>query len=147
MLCGFNILWLFHPHSSISVFLPCLLWLIEKWLKSASKNYFILLSIAIGIQFFGGHLETSFYVLFASSLYAFVRIFQIKLNYQQYVKFGLIYISAVGIGILLASCQLIPFYEYLVQSSILKQRSISTQNSSNFFFFSVSTERKILEKF
>lgn len=134
MLYGFNILWLFHPHSSISVFLPCLLFLVEKWLKFSQKNYFVFLSIAIGIQFFGGHLETSFYILFASSLYAFFRILQLKQNYREYIRFAILYGLSVLIGLLLASCQLLPFYEYLSQSSMLAQRSTYIQGQSIFSY-------------
>ena len=39
MLCGFNILWLFHQHVKVAIFLPCLFYLIELSLRSGKKRF------------------------------------------------------------------------------------------------------------
>jgi len=136
MLSGFNVLWLFHPHTNVSIFLPCLLYLTERMLNSQKNLHYLLLSLVIGIQFLGGHLETSFYILFAASLYFLIRLFQIKELQHHRTRTFSKYILAMVLGVGLASCQLLPFFEYLFESSMLYQRSLYVHAQGGVFSLS-----------
>jgi hypothetical protein len=113
MFNGFLVVWLEWPVSSVGVFLPLLVGLIERLRRSLSWRYAGGLALVIGIQFLGGHPETSFHILFVAACYGIYRMrgvggmgFLAKLA------------TAGALGVLLAGLQLLPFFEYLSHSAI-----------------------------
>ena len=113
---AFSIVWLLWPHTNVFILLPLFFYFTEKIKKDKSKkNYlFLLVSISYCIGFFGGHPETLFIVFIAHSLYSILRLRFLKtLRY--------VFLSVL-LGFILSSVQMIPFLEYLFNSSSLNER-------------------------
>ncbi len=126
MLAGFQIVWLGHPHTNVSIWLPALILLAENMAESEyppNKIIYssVILSLVIGIQFTGGHIETSADILFAFGCYHIIRWFQIN-RHKQFdilgkIKRLFIPLPAVVLGCMLAAVQLLPFAEWLFLSA------------------------------
>jgi len=117
MFAGYNVVWLYWPHTNVIFFLPLSLLLIEKILKSKGIKYAMFYSIALAIALFGGHPETFAHVFLVAVLYLFYRILVIKGDLRKKALIALHFALGAFIGVLLASIQLIPFFEYLFNSS------------------------------
>jgi hypothetical protein len=133
MFLGFNIVWLFHPHSSVAVLLPALLYFAERWFQSGRRRDWVALAACVGLQYFGGHLESSFYVLLAVALYGAGRWMMGSYRGLSRTRFAFGLAFAVFIGTLLAAVQLGPFFEYLQHSAILVQRGAYLEATSTTF--------------
>ena len=135
MFCAFNIVWLNHPLTNVSVFLPWLFLLSYKFINTGRLRYAGWLSIITGIQFLGGHPETSAYILLAAMIYVItLLVFQYKNKKplsELIKKFGLIIISLI-LGFMIASPMLLPFISELVKSATWSLRS-----KPNAFFLSL----------
>lgn len=133
MLCGFLIVWLGHPHANVAVWLPALILLSEWILQAKSKRELmrdvVLLALVVGVQFLGGHIETSVDILLAFGIYYLVRWVQI---FRPTPLSNLLKVSrligppalAVLLGTALAAVQLMPFLEWLPLSAELHLRTI-----------------------
>jgi len=119
---GFNIVWLFWPHTNVVIFLPLILLLIEKISFRKNKMFYpILLSLSFAFAFFAGHPETFFHVIVISFLYFIFKLRQLEFVKDKYLLVFR-YITAGLSGALLSSIQLIPFLEYLLNSYTLHER-------------------------
>lgn len=119
--------WAGYPLASVICWLPLLLWLTEETL--AQKRVFnklgeaLLTSLVIGVQFLGGHPETSFIVLLIWGIYLLYRT--LLLYGWQWAQLGRIWLGMTVVallGLLLASIQLFPFLETAMQSVLLNDR-------------------------
>lgn len=126
MLSSFLIVWLGHPHTNVAVWLPGILLLDELLLTASSRaqrvRYAALLAVLVGVQFTGGHPETSADVLVIAALYHVLRWSQVILPVRGSLraKFGHLLLlpgAAVVLGVGLASIQLLPFLEWLPLSA------------------------------
>jgi Bacterial membrane protein YfhO len=132
MLSGFLVVWLGHPQTNVAVWLPGLILLDELLLTAPSRahrvRYAVLLGLIVGVQFTGGHAETSADVLVCASLYHVLRWSQVTLpgagSYR--TKLGRLLLLpslAVFLGVALASIQLFPFLEWLPLSAEFHARA------------------------
>ena len=128
MLSGFVVAWLGHPHTNVAVWLPALILAVEGLIASGSRResmrWWAVLALVTGMQFLGGHIETSRDVLFAGGLYALVRVVQmsgsgLRRVFERLALAG----SAVVAGAWIAAIQLAPFIEWLPLSAEYRQRS------------------------
>ena len=123
-LCGFMIVWLGHPHINCAMWLPLLLYFIEKNFKQKLKNttshfpfqYAAGFSIAYGFMLLGGHPPTMIHITIFLFVYYSFRFFTSDKNksivsYLLFPFFGLI------VGVLIAAPQLLPYLEYYSLSS------------------------------
>ncbi len=119
MLCGPLIVWLGHPHANVLVCLPLLLLGCEKLLQGRSRTGWILaLSLGTGLALVGGHIETAFHILVFSGLYFVLRLLRLKPGWPLASRRILQFLAATGLGILIGGIQLLPFAEFLRQSSM-----------------------------
>ncbi len=116
--CGFNIVWLGHPHTNVSIWLPWLLLFTWQFFETKRRLYLLPYALVVAIQFFGGHIETSLHILSLTALLAIVLTFAKKV----WLSFFL-FVAASILGFLLAAPQLFPFIEYLLNSWTLVYRS------------------------
>lgn len=131
MLAGFQIVWLGHPHTNVSIWLPALILLAEGLIQTSEKRkaiqYIIALSLVIGVQFTGGHVETSVDILFAFGLYYLLRWFQTVgvTSGRGSQKFKRLFLPVIPLllGSALASVQLLPFIEWLFLSAEFYKRA------------------------
>lgn len=115
-LCGFNVLWLGHPHTNVSLFLPFLLWCVERTAADPSAKNGALTGAGVGFAVLGGHLQTALHVFLIVLAWAIARSFSARLG----SKLGPAGLRALaigaGCGLLLAAPQWIPFAEYMGDS-------------------------------
>lgn len=135
MLSGFLVVWLGHPHTNVAIWLPALVLLADILIQAHTIGKLFqataLLAIVVGIQFTGGHIETSVDVLFVLGLYYLIRWVQVVLPEQspllsKATRLLLFPALAVILGTGLAAIQLVPFIEWLSLSSEIHQRISTT---------------------
>lgn len=123
MFNGHFIVWLEHiGFVSVLLWLPLILLFIEKMIQRKSLVYAILAGIIMGIQFFGGSLQVSSYLILGVLIYSLIRIFQEYLkekDNRMSIKFlsSLFLIFLIGLGI--GAIQLFPSLELLKLSDRL----------------------------
>ncbi len=126
MFCAFNIVWLGYSTTNVSVFLPWLFFLLYKFIQSDRLKYIAGLALVIGIQFLGGHPETSAYILLAAAIYTLVLLYwqykEKKVLAPAIKKSGYI-LTAVIVGFMIASPMLLPFLSELYKSATWIYRS------------------------
>lgn len=115
---GFLILWLNHPQTNVAIFLPGLFYCLERILQGEGKRvrwlYTLLLALFIGLQFLGGHIETSLHILSAAWVYFFARLFWLRGRVKGWIPF-LHILLAFFLGTGLGLIQLLPSAEYILQ--------------------------------
>lgn len=119
MFSGFMVIRRGHPNFIFSVvWLPLILFLLEKYIKTRNKKYIIFGSIVLAIQFFSGYAQIFLYsssVVFLYIIFSFFKVKKFKelksgLRDNLYIlNLLLIFIS----GILLISIQFIPAIELI----------------------------------
>jgi len=112
MFNGFTVAWLEYPTLSLWVFmwLPALLWCCEKALRQPRSLWPVLTALVVGVQFLGGHLQMSAYVVIAFLLYALVRVIAPAESRGRGLAVGLP-LLALALGLALAAAQIIPTLE------------------------------------
>ena len=119
--------WLGHPHSAVMVWLPALLFTTERALTRKSVFYTLLCGLIIGAQFLCGHPETSFHVMLAWLGYSLYRTVTLNgWSPTHLIRPLAMLFSAVTMGILLASVQLLPFAKALLSSATPAMRTQQT---------------------
>lgn len=115
MFCSFNIVWLNHPQSNISVLLPAAYYYTEKLVRRPRWSYALGLLIVICLQLLGGHMKSAFLAAVGTGLYFLVRLILVR-RQDRHAKVSpscLLFASAYLLGTLLAAAQLLPFLEFL----------------------------------
>jgi hypothetical protein len=112
MFNGFIIVWLGWPLSNVAIWLPLLVGLTERLRETGTLRYAGWLALVIGVQFLGGHPETSFFLVVMTTCYA---LFRARGSAAR--RFIAQFIAAGVIGGFIAAVQLFPFYHYLSHSS------------------------------
>lgn len=133
MMCGFNSSWLMWPHVETSMWIPWLLWAIILLDKERTKGRFIILASITSMIIFAGFP----YVAFCGLLLAgFMMIWLMIMNAKEEnglngLKSGLILSSGLGVGVLLASVQIVPFLEWMKQVDTGWRRGVTIFNFSD----------------
>jgi hypothetical protein len=130
MLSGYLIAWLGHPQANVAVWLPALIFAADRLAtapsRSARVRAIVFLALVTGLQFAGGHIETSVDTLTTTGLYYFVRWTQVTraqpMSWPSRLGRLLVALIPVGLGTALAAAQLVPFFEWLQLSSIAQAR-------------------------
>ncbi|HEX4121721.1 MAG TPA: YfhO family protein [Verrucomicrobiae bacterium] len=124
-LSGFMIVWLGHPHVNSAMWLPLLLYFVEKSLKAAPPSdlrYWAGFSLAFAFMILGGHPPTAIHVTIVVALYFTFRL--MESGRQQIFRRTALLACAIAVGLLLSAPQILPFLEYYRQSSSV-QSSVS----------------------
>jgi hypothetical protein len=125
-LSGPMVVWLGFPHSLVIIWLPALLWFSERALTRRQVRYIILTGIVLGIQFLGGHPETSVHIGLVWVLYVLWRgIPQARCTgFARGAGFLLQFLLlALILGVALAAVEVLPFLDALRDSFVLAARS------------------------
>lgn len=131
---GPMIVWLGYPLSPVIAWLPAMLLTVERVLTRKSGLYVVACGLVVGVQFLGGHPETSFLVMLAWTAYALYRAvvlegWQLSALFSQLLRIA----AAATIGLLLAAVQLLPFVEALLQSAIMSARQAEAAGGTSSF--------------
>jgi len=126
------ITWLYSTTSSVLTLMPWLFWSGERLLRYAAtsdkRNAFLsvlILALITAVSFFCGHSETTTNVLLGFMIYACTKIF---LNKKKIIQTIFIIIVGIAMGLLLASIQIIPFLQLLLNSEPFYARSFMFPN-------------------
>ncbi len=126
----FFVVWLAWPLSSVYAFIPWALALTELLVRRPGPLPAAGLAAVIGLQFLGGHPESSFHLLFATvCFFVFRAILQWRrtpaprAGPRALIKPAAIFAAALVGGAALAALVLVPFAEFLLHSGDLSQRT------------------------
>jgi hypothetical protein len=122
-LSGFMIVWLGHPQVNSAMWLPLLLYFVEKSFRNGPGNAVEApalrawggFAIAYAFMILGGHPPTMIHVTIVVVLYFLFRLMEHGWE-QVFQRVGLL-AGAVAVGLFLAAPQILPFLEYYGQSS------------------------------
>jgi hypothetical protein len=122
-LSGFMIVWLGHPHVNCAMWLPLLLYFVEKSFQGGRGNAFaapalrawVGFAVAFACMILGGHPPTAIHVTIVLGIYFLFRLLEHPRD-EPLRRAGLMAGSLVA-GLLLAAPQILPFLEYYRQSS------------------------------
>jgi hypothetical protein len=131
-LSGFMIVWLGHPHVNSAMWLPLLLYCVEKSFRDGREKAvaapalraWVVFAIAFAAMLLGGHPPTIIHVTMVVVLYFLFRL--IEHGREQMLQRACLLAGAVAVGLLLAAPQILPFLEYYRQSSSA-QSSVSME--------------------
>ncbi len=125
---AFVIIWLFWPLTSVAIWLPWLWWATDRLIARPSARGMAGLAVLAAVSIVAGHPETSFLVaLFSGAFALFTAWRTVPTQPQKLVgRLGL-WGAAYGLGVMIASVQLLPFAEYLAQSAVLVWRNNPTR--------------------
>lgn len=115
-LCGFLIVWLLYPLSSVSCWLPWLLLTLERAPRVPSLVTFLSVSAVVGLVMVGGHVQTSAHVLLAGMLYFAARSWPDLRATTPAVAGGVV------LGVMLAAPAWLPLGDYLAHSPVWTDR-------------------------
>ncbi len=118
---SFMVLWLAWPHTAVASLLPWTFAAAEWVLSGGGPLAAAALAVAVGLQFLGGHAETSLHLGVGLALYAGVRWLVGSRRWSSLL--GLL--AGVGAGILLGGVQLLPFLSYLPHTTVVVDRARS----------------------
>ncbi len=116
--CAFQVVWLGHPLTQVSVWLPLVVLMFERLLQHPGKGRMCSAGTALGISALGGHIETSVMVWAAAG---FIVVFRLLSRKQKHWA-GLFALGAVVWGVSLSAGAVLPFAEYLTHSDMLNYR-------------------------
>lgn len=122
---GFFITWLQWPHTNVLLFFPLLLFLTEKVSRQKKNTYrnYVYITLTYFLAILGGHPETLFHVFLLHMAYSALRL------HAHLQQLFFVFVS-FAVSLLLASFVLVPFLEYLLNSTVLLERG---KNPVNFY--------------
>jgi hypothetical protein len=122
-LSGFMIVWLGHPQVNSAMWLPLLLYFVEKSFRHGGGNAVAApalrawagFAVAFACMIFGGHPPTAIHVTIVVVIYFLFRLMEHR-HEQVWQRAGLL-AGSVAVGLLLAAPQILPYLEYYRNSS------------------------------
>lgn len=125
---AFSTVWLeYNTHGHTAYWLPLLLLIIRKFLRTQKPTYLFLIAWAFALQLFAGYPQIVLYSLFVIGTYLVYNYFESENKSRIATKYFLLGL-AFGIGILIASIQLLPGYEFLQSSNRFFDPTILASN-------------------
>ena len=123
----FFVAWLAWPLSSVWAWLPWLLAFTEMVVRRPGPLHASALAVVVALQFFGGHPESSFHVLFAALAFFVLRLIVLRRESPSGARpLGrpiAAFAGALAGGALLAAISLVPLAELILNSGELEERT------------------------
>jgi hypothetical protein len=116
-LFGYQVLWLFYSLSNVACLLPLALWLADRFVSRPGAIRGSWLAAGLGLQFLGGHAETS--LALAIAVVAWIGGAGGLRILWRFAPYGVA-------SLLLCAFQLLPFVEYLALSAGRAERMVTT---------------------
>ena len=96
-------------------FTPLVFWMFERALRRQTRTAFLLASVALGLQFWQGHIQISYYTCIAVGIYYIIRIgilYWHTRNTRQIVKLTVYALVMVGVFLLLSAVTFLPMLSF-----------------------------------
>ncbi len=124
MLCGFNVVWLNHPHTNVMVLLPWAILVLHRLIERPRFTHVGEASILFALQFLGGHPASSVHLLFTCGIFFLIHL--LWLAPRKALVAAPLAVLAVGVGFALAGAQWLPLMAYVHDSaaSIYRESNI-----------------------
>jgi hypothetical protein len=117
MLTGYFTMFLNMPEISVSMWMPGLFYVLELLAQAVSFRRVVAAAFFTGMVLLGGMPEVSFLVLLVGALYFFARILNCQARSEDKSWGSLAYVLSSFCGMAIASPQILPFIEYVRESS------------------------------
>jgi hypothetical protein len=124
---SFMVLWLAWPHTAVASLLPWAFAAAEWVLSGGGPLAVAALAAAVGLQFLGGHAETSLHLGVGLTLYTAVRWVAGSRRWSTLLGLAV----GAGVGFLLGGIQLLPFLSYLPHTTVVVDRARSHVGASH----------------
>jgi hypothetical protein len=128
-LCGFLIVWLLYPVTSVAVWMPWLFLATERLLVRPSARTVGGVALCVGLTLLGGHIQTSAHVLIAAALYMCWRVLRRRVAWPaeagEPAPRAALPAWALGatLGVALAAIEVVPLGFYLTRSPVWADRA------------------------
>jgi hypothetical protein len=129
---GFVVVWLQYPMGSVAVWLPLVIWLVQRLGQSPGAMWAGWLAMVLGIMHLSGHPETTAHILLIASAVVLWRCFTGGLTTVRVWRYLGWCMVSLGVSLLAAAVQLVPLAEYLQQSEAWAERSAELQSALQF---------------
>jgi hypothetical protein len=114
--CGFLVVWLLFPVTSVAVWMPWLFLAIDRVFRGPGPRSAGLLAVVTALVVLGGHIQTSAHVLIAGGAYATWRFISRRSGDFDRRRVAAAWIGGTLLGVGLAAVQIIPLAVYLSRS-------------------------------
>ncbi|MEZ5977303.1 MAG: YfhO family protein [Planctomycetota bacterium] len=111
-LCGFQVVWLGHPHTNVALLLPLALWSVERVASRPDARGTAVVALWVAAAGVGGHVQTALHVGVAVAAYVAARATVVGAPRVGASALARLAVGA-AIGAALAAPQVLPFVEYL----------------------------------
>jgi hypothetical protein len=125
--CGFLIVWLLFPVTSVAIWMPWLFLATDRVFRTPGAGTAGVLAIATALVLVGGHVQTSAHVLLAVGLYALWKSWSERSRGIAMRRVWLAGMAGIVLGLAMAAVQILPQAAYLAKSSVWgdRQRELS----------------------
>jgi hypothetical protein len=124
--CGFLILWLLYPVTSVAIWLPWMVWASHRLISRPSARGVALLALCAGASALAGHVQTTLHVGMWAGIWVLYHLFLAPAAQppplRSRIMLFLLWITAILLGIALAAVSLLPLGAYLSRSPIWADR-------------------------
>jgi hypothetical protein len=118
-LCGFLVVWLLYPVTSVAVWMPWLFLASDRALDRPGARSVGMLALAAGCVLLGGHVQTSAHVLLAAGVYVVWRSRKrVETEYRGLAAWA----AGITLGIMVAAVEVVPLGFYLARSPVWADR-------------------------
>lgn len=134
--CAANVTSVSMPRASVAAWLPCLLFLTERLVRTNYWHTAGLLGLVIGLQYLGGHLQTSFHLLAVTLGYGLFRLYTARMCCtlgRMRQTLGKLLTSFV-MGTLVGAIQTLPTVAAILASDTIAARDSQPFTFQNAFF-------------
>jgi hypothetical protein len=120
--CGFVVLWLLYPVTSVAIWMPWLLLATDRVLENPLPRSVGLLGLIVALTIVGGHIQTSAHTLLAALLYTASWLWRNRSDARRARAAALRWTFGILLGLTVASAQILPLAGYLAKSPVWGDR-------------------------
>jgi hypothetical protein len=117
--CGFLVLWLLYPVTSVAIWMPWLFLATDQVFRSGGARSIGCLALVVAVIVVAGHIQTSAHVLMSSAFYVVYRAWREGFRHRRAL---VAWVLGACLGLGLASVQILPLASYLAKSAVWVQR-------------------------
>ncbi len=122
--CGFLVVWLLYPVTSVAIWMPWLLLAADSLLRKPTGRSAGWLAVVVALVVLGGHIQTSAHVLLAGGAYALWELVRMRFGGFESRRAIVLWGFGTALGLSLAAVQILPLGFYLAKSPVWANRRL-----------------------